>query len=527
MEGTSVVIGLVIGLVVGAVAAVLAMVGRLQAVRAQAEAVGRERDEARNQAQTASAERERVAVELASVRASLDALQARQASLEAERDQALGRERQARDQAEAAAARAAGEAARASKAEEDLRRQREELESLRTEFLTLQSNFKSLEAGMAERERSLREQIAEFERIRERWTQEFGNLAQEALGKNAELFLKLANENLQKPVQQVSELVKPVKESLEKLERTNREMEKSQTEAQAKLSEQLETLTRQNQLLQKEANSLTKALKAPQQKGKWGELQLRKVVELAGMTEHCDFKTQVKMPDGTRPDMVIEMPNKRRVAVDSKVVLNAYWEAFETEDETVRAERLKAHARNVQQKIVDLSNKRYWEQLQSVDFVVLFMPNEPMLGAALEQDPSLTELAIEKKVLLATPMTLVSLLHAVAFGWQQQKLSENAAKIGKLGKELYERIAKMGEHFEKLGKSLKGAVENYNAAVGSLERRVLPTARELQKETVGDHKDTISVLDSVESPRALTAPEFVASDSGNGSFNDSDGGGTP
>lgn len=503
----SLLVFLAIGLALGAVGTFLALRLRIGALRDQLSVTEAERNQARAELQAAHAERERLAVEAAALRAQFESLSGQLQAMAEERDLAREEARTAREQGERALEEAASARSRATAAEEQAQRMQSELKTLREEFRTLTAKHQALEAQMGERERSLQEQIAEFQKIREKWSQEFAKIAQEALGENSKLFLQLANENLQKPVQQVGELVKPVQEQLKKLEDHNRELETRRTEAYAKLHQQVEQLANQNQMLQKEASNLVKALRAPQQRGRWGEIQLRRVVELAGMVNYCDFEEQSTTGEGLRPDMVVHMPNGRKVVVDSKVPLAAYLEAIEAQDEDSKAERLKAHARHVRDHIQKLSDKRYWEQVGAVDFVVLFLPSEPILGAALEQDPSLVELGVDRKVLLATPMTLISLLRAVSFGWQSQQLAENAQKIAEAGKELYQRVAKLGEHFSKLGRSLDSAVDHYNAAVGTLETRVLPSARKI-RELRGDQAKEIEIQPLEHQTRRLSAQEF-------------------
>ncbi len=506
----SLLVFLAIGLALGAVGMFLALRQRIGALAGQLSAAETERNQARAELQAAHAERERLAVEAAALRVQVQGLQDQLDAMTEERDLARDEARSVREQNEQAQKEAASAASRAQAAEEQAERMQAELEELRREYQALRANHQALEAQMTERERSLQEQIAEFQKIKEKWSQEFAKLAQEALGQNSEMFLKLANENLQKPVQQVGEVVKPVQEQLKKLEEHNRELENRRTEAYAKLQQQVEQLANQNQMLQKEASNLVKALRAPQQRGRWGEIQLRRVVELAGMVNYCDFEEQSTTGEGLRPDMVVHMPNGRKVVVDSKVPLAAYLEAIEAQDEDAKAERLKAHARHVREHIQKLSDKRYWEQVGAVDFVVLFLPSEPILGAALEQDPSLVELGVDRKVLLATPMTLISLLRAVSFGWQSQQLAENAQRIAEAGKELYQRVAKLGEHFSKLGRSLDSAVDHYNATVGTLEARVLPSARKI-RELRGDQAKEIEVQPLEHQTRRLSAPEFERS----------------
>jgi len=280
------------------------------------------------------------------------------------------------------------------------------------------------------------------------------------------------------------DLVAPLRDSLTAVRDQLGEVERGRLESDVALRVQVDEMRRSSERVRTETNQLVTALRAPQVRGRWGEMQLRRVVEAAGMTEHIDFDEQVNAagPDGwLRPDLVVRLTNGRTLLVDSKVAFNAYLEASEAHDEPVRDARLKAHARALRRHVDQLAAKEYWSGFAPTpEFVVCFVPADAFLDAALAQDPALLEHAFECNVVLATPSTLVALLRTVAYTWRQRELASNADEVHRLGKELYERLATLGGHFAKLGRSLSGAVDAYNDAMGSLERRVLTKARQLQ-----------------------------------------------
>src|SRR4051794_10447060 len=297
-------------------------------------------------------------------------------------------------------------------------------------------------------------------------------LAADALRANNESFLTLAETRLDQKEQAVQQLVAPIKQSLEKVDGQLRGLETARVSAYSTLTEQVRTLTDAQEKLRGETGNLVTALRAPATRGRWGEIQLRRVVEMAGMLAHCDFSEQVTVTSDERrfrPDLVVKLPGGKHVVVDSKVPLEAYLAAIEAPDDATRTARLNDHARQIRQHIVKLSAKAYWEQFQPTpEFVVLFLASDAFHSAALEQDPTLIEEGVHNKVLIATPTTLIALLQTVAHTWNQETVAESAEKLHALGSELYERLASLTAHFVTLGKRLDGSVQAYNQAVGSL-----------------------------------------------------------
>jgi DNA recombination protein RmuC len=311
--------------------------------------------------------------------------------------------------------------------------------------------------------------------------------------------------------QSVAALVEPLRHHLVRVEDQLQALEVERARAAAELREQVTTVAMGSERLGRETRALVDALRRPQARGRWGELQLRRVVEHAGMLDRCDFTEQASFvtDDGVlRPDLVVSLAGGGCVVVDAKVTLAAYLEAVESDDERVREERIAAHARHLRQHIDRLADKAYWEALpQSPEFVVLFVPGEAFLAPALEADPTLLEHAMARRVHLATPTTLLSLLRAVAYAWQQHRLADNAHEVFAAGKELFARLSTFGGHVDKLGRSLGTAVADFNKTVGSLERTVLPSARRMTE--LGLEGQLPVVLPVEEVPRTISAPHLV------------------
>jgi DNA recombination protein RmuC len=309
----------------------------------------------------------------------------------------------------------------------------------------------------------------------------------------------------------VEQLVGPMRETLTRLEQQLRESDLARTRSHAELAQQVEFTRRGAEQLREQTRALVTALRRPEARGRWGELQLRRVVELAGMAARCDFDEQVVVDGGQRPDMVVRLAGGKNIVVDSKVSLAAYLEAAEATDDEVRQSRLDAHARQLRTHVDQLGAKAYWNALpETPEFVILFIPGEAFLAPALERDPALLEHAIAKRVHIATPTTLVSMLRTAQYAWQQQVLSENARAVFDLGRELYERLAGLGRHMDRLGKALTSTVGAYNQAVGSLESRVLVSARRLSQ--LGIVEADLPAPEAVaETARPLSAPELLDS----------------
>lgn len=431
-----------------------------------------------------------------------------------------------RAQAERAtlAARAEQAEAALARAQADLTERERQLAGQQAESANLKARVAELDTQLKQERVAAEEKLRLLEQARVQLTESFKALSAEALALNNQSFLELAKQSLaaqqeaargelETRRQAVDALVKPLHEALEKLGMQAQEMEKARAGAYAALTEQVKGLLGVQQDLKTETGRLVAALRRPEVRGRWGEMQLRRVVELAGMQAHCDFfEQETGETDGRRlrPDMLVRLPAGKNVVLDAKAPVAAFLEAVEAEGEAQRRHHLARFARHVREHVQALGARAYWEQFQPApEFVVLFLPGEAFFGAALEQDPGLLEYAGEHKVILATPTTLISLLKAVHYGWREAALAENARAISELGAGLYERLSSLAEHWQAVGRSLAKATEAYNKATGALEARVLVSARRFKDLHAASADREIPTPGPVEQqPRRLQAPEF-------------------
>jgi DNA recombination protein RmuC len=369
------------------------------------------------------------------------------------------------------------------------------------------------------------QQLATWQRAEDAFRDAFSSLSAQALNQNNETFLQLAETRMRQAQNDavadvdarkkaIENLLAPMAKTLERVDAEVRDSERRRNKESADLLQRVAMLDGNSRELQAETRRLVDALKRPGVRGRWGEIQLKRVVELAGMTEHCDFTEQQTVSSTDRrirPDVIIQLPGGKTVIVDAKVPLDAYLRALEAPDEATRQTLLADHSRQVRNHLSQLGAKSYFTDVTgSPEFVVMFLPGEMFFSAALEQDPTLIEFGVERKVIPASPTTLIALLRAVAYGWQQEAMEENARQISELGRSLYDAVRILGGHFSELGSKLNSSLDSYNKAVGSLERNVLVKARrfkELQAAPNAEDIDRLEPLDRV--PRALQAPELT------------------
>ena len=399
--------------------------------------------------------------------------------------------------------------------------------SLETELSEMKARNRELQVRMDEEQKNAAEKISQLHHLEERLNSVFLALSAKALRENNEAFLNLAQTkletfqaeargDLEQRQKAVENLVVPISETLARYDQQVQTLENSRNKDYGILSEQVKSLLLSQQKLESETSRLVRALRQPHVRGRWGEFQLRKVVEMAGMSSHCDFVEQETMSSEAgrlRPDLIVKLPGGKNIVVDSKASLQAYLDALETDNEDQRKSLLLDHTRQIRNHLQNLSGKAYWSHLKDTpEFVILFIPGESFLSAAAERDPGLLEDGVKQRVIFATPLTLIALLRAVAYGWTQERIADNARKISDLGKELYDRVATLTQHFRALGQSLGKSVRAYNDAVGSLEGRVLTSARKF-KELGATPQNEILELEPIErATREIQAAELLAVD---------------
>jgi DNA recombination protein RmuC len=371
-------------------------------------------------------------------------------------------------------------------------------------------------------QKSFEEQKALIEVMKTEMTDTFNALSSAALKSSSEDFLRLASEHLGKVVADtkgrlgehqaaLDGMLKPLHETLKRYEEQIRSIEESRHKAYGSLEEQLRALASTHEHLQRETSNLVSALRKPQVRGRWGEMQLRRVAELSGMSTHCDFTEQLSVDTEKgkiRPDMIVHLPMEREIVVDSKVSLDAYLDAVSASTEDERRTKMEKHAQQVRTHMNKLASKEYWSQFkQSPEFVVLFIPGESFLSSALEIDTALIEDGIQRRVIIATPTTVIALLRAIAYGWRQEQMTKNAEEISELGRQLYERMTTLAQHFDNIGSNLEKAIAAYNKAVGSMESRILPSVRKF-KELGATGADEIPIIEQIDQkPRNLSILE--------------------
>jgi len=403
----------------------------------------------------------------------------------------------------------------AERASADLERTRDELARVQVEAGVLREERARLSEQVSAAEQSVAREQARLDHELGRLKESFAVQSQEFMERVVSQLGEMSGRQGDERDRTLRAAIGPVADLLVRFEHHVNEVEKERKEAYGSITTQVESLRRSQEQLTVETKNLVTALRRPQTRGRWGELQLRKVVEMAGMVEHCDFNEQLSVRTGDdvlqRPDLVVHLPDRAEVVVDSKVPLSAYLDAIEAPDEETRTRELRNHAAQVRTHVAKLASKEYWKQFErSPDFVVCFVPGDALLSAAFEADPSLTEFALSNHVLLTGPTALIALLQTVSYGWRQERMAAHTEEIQRLAERLYERLGKFATHLAKLRKSLDGAVGSYNDAVSSLERRLLPTARQLRAIGVGDHEGDLDLPEPISTmPVAAGAAELL------------------